>query len=847
MKRLSAIEGEWIDRSIELPFEFEGQTYRGFQGDTISSALAANGVRMLGRSFKYHRPRGLLSVANHDVNALMQVVANGRSVPNVRADVTPLVAHSSIRAVNVVDDLKNDRRRYLNALAPFLPVGFYYKAFHTRWLFPKWERMFRRIAGLGSVDFRTPRTFKRKRYEFTDVLVIGAGPSGLAAAVAAAEEGCDVVLVDENARFGGSGHYARAGSRHDTERIEKLISRVSSAQNIRAVSQTFVAGLYADNYAALVGPDGLEKLRAKAVIVATGAFEQPAVFRNNDLPGIMLAGGAQRLMYRYAVAPGERIFVLTANAHGYAAALDAISCGLQVVGIADLRPEAGRLSRPLADALENRGVRIRFGTGIAEALADSDGSVRAAKLSKWTDSGIASAEIASVEADSIWMSVGFAPANGLLHQIGARMRYEGSIEQFVPDSLPEGVFACGKVNGVYGFAERLADGERAGRAAAAFCSGRVSTGASVSIPAAYGAESPSHPWPIAEHARGKNFVDFDEDLQLCDLRNAAQEGFDSIELLKRYTTVGMGPSQGKHSNMNAVRVLARIRGESIERIGTTTARPFTHPVPMAHLAGRGFIPRRATPLTQEHERLGAVWMPAGNWQRPEYYARTGIDRATAIEQEVLAVRERAGIIDVSTLGKIEVHGPDAARFLECVYAGRFSNLKLGMTRYGIMLDEAGVIVDDGVVARLGEERFYFTTTTSGSASVFRELGRLATQWGFSVGLVNLTGHYAAFNLAGPRSRAILRELTALDLSQQAFPYLAVREAEVVGVPARILRVGFVGELGFEIHVPADSAAGVWAALCDAGKMSGLRPFGVEAQRVCGWRRGTSLSARIPSG
>ncbi len=332
-------------------------------------------------------------------------------------------------------------------------------------------------------------------------------------------------------------------------------------------------------------------------------------------------------------------------------------------------------------------------------------------------------------------------------------------------------------------------------------------------------------------------MDFDEDIQVKDLVNACQEGFDSSELLKRFSTIGMGPSQGKHSNMNALRILAKVRGEPIGSLGTTTARPMFHPVPLSHLAGRRFFPERRTPLDSEHVALGAVWMPAGNWRRPEYYAVAGKSREEAIADEVRAVRSQVGVIDVGTLGKIEIHGPHAVEFLERVYTARFANLKVGMTRYGVMLDETGVVIDDGVIARLGPESFYFTTTTGNSATLFREFGRLATWWGLQAGLVNLTGHYAAFNLAGPAARAVLRQHTELDLSDGAFPYLGVREALVAGAPSRIMRVGFVGELGYEIHLPAEYAADVWRALLGSSPASPVKPFGVEAQRMLRLEKG----------
>lgn len=831
MKRLPPQPGEWIDREQPLTFRFEGCEFTGFAGDSIASALAANGVRLLGRSFKYHRPRGLLSVAGHDVNALMQVAHDGRSRPNVRADVTPLAAGMDITAVNTFGGLAADRARWLDALSAFLPVGFYYKAFHSKKHFPRWERMFRALTGLGRLQLDAPAEKTPKRYAFADVAVIGAGPSGLAAALAAAEAGAEVALADENPVLGGSGFYAERDPAARAE-LETLVARVQSHPRIRVFAQAAAIGYYADHWLPLALPTHVVKLCARAVVVAQGAFEQPAVFRNNDLPGVMLASGAQRLLRRYAVAPCSRLVLLTANAQGYAAALDALAAGIEVAAVLDLRAEPGPASRRLMDALAARGVRTSLNAALGAARAGRDGTLAAVEIGHIDANRVV--PVHEVPCDGVWMSVGYAPAAHLLYQAGAQMGFDGALQQFVPRALPAGLFACGKVNGVYDFAGRLSDGERAGSYAAAHALAQPAPATVVLPPAS---ESPSHPYPIFAHAKGKDFIDFDEDLQVKDLAHAAQEGFDNIELLKRYSTVGMGPSQGKHSNMNAVRVLARLRREPIDAVGTTTARPLFHPVPMALLAGRGFTVERRTPIHDRHTAAGAVWMPAGQWQRPEHYAVAGASRAECIRAEAAAVRNAVGLIDVGTLGKIELRGPDAAEFLERVYTGRFANMKIGTTRYGVMCDEAGTLIDDGVIARLGEQHFYFTTTTSGAATVYRELQRWALIWGLRVGIVNLTGQMAAFNLAGPRARAVLRTLTALDLSEAAFPYLAAREGEVASVPARLLRVGFVGELGYEIHVPANRAVGVWQALTEAGAEQGLRYFGVEAQRLLRLEKG----------
>ncbi|HLZ97309.1 MAG TPA: FAD-dependent oxidoreductase [Steroidobacteraceae bacterium] len=863
MYRLEAHPDEWIDRSIPLSFEFEGKRYLGYRGDTISSALAASGLPYLGRSFKYHRRRHILSFANHDCNTLFQV----DGVPNVRGDVTLLAEGMHARAVNTFGGLLHDKARWLDRLARFLPVGFYYKAFHTKRLFPRWERMFRILTGLGAVSLDAVRRTTPKRYGFCDVLVIGGGPSGLSAALAAAAAGARVTLVDESPRLGASGMGLDDGERRATR---VLIEAVEGSPRISVCSATVAAACYADHWIALADAARLTKMRAKAVVFATGVIEQPAVFRNNDLPGVMLGSAASSLLLRYRVAPGLRVVMIAGNLEGYRTALGLHAQGVGVAAIVDLRADLTAEEIAAAAQCAAAGMEVLRSHAPYAAVAGADGVVAALEVAPmalaaqaavplaeapvaraslaavpFTEAAIGAAvrarsagrvdlgSVRRIECDSVLMSVGWAAAANLLLQAGGTTRYCDALQQFIPSSLPAGIFACGRLNGVYDFDARVADGARAGSAAAAHAGFGAAAGADVDR----AARCPSHPFPIIDHPHAKNFVDFDEDLQVKDLENAAQEGFDSSELLKRYSTVGMGPSQGKHSNMNALRVLARYRGIGVGRLGLTTSRPMYHPVPLKLLAGRSFNAERRTPVDAEHERLRAVWMPAGNWRRPEYYAVSGETRRQSIEAEVAAVRGSAGLIDVGTLGKIEIHGPQAGLFLDRVYTGRFSDLDVGMTRYGLMLDEAGIIIDDGVIARMSADMFYFTTTTGGSATVFRELQRWNALWGLDCALVNVTGHRAAFNFAGPMSRELLQPLTDADLSETAFPYLGVRAARLAGVRARLLRVGFVGELGYEIHVAASDGAHLWRSLLAAGSPRGMRPFGVEAQRVLRLEKG----------
>lgn len=829
--RLPPQPGEWIDRNRPLSFRFEGQSYTGYAGDTVSSALAAHGVRMLGRGFKYHRPRGIFSLANHDCNNLVRA---GRRT-NLRADITPLETEAEFYAVNTFGGLRRDWAKIVDRFGKFLPVGFYYKTFHRpSALFPFWERRMRQMAGLGAVDIEAPRTRTPKDYAFCDVLVVGGGPAGLAAALAAADADLSVILVDENPKLGGSLHY-QGPDLPDGERVRsELLAKVASDARIEVRTATVAAGYYADHWLALVHAERMTKARARAVVLATGVQEQPAVFGNNDLPGVLLASAAQRLTRQYAVRPFEKGLVFAANADGYHAALGMVRLGLDVTCLVDPRPEGEPTD--LAKEVAAAGVPIHQGAVLWAIPAPGKVGIKGAMVGAVDKKGRdLERRLPPIACDGIVMSVGWAGADGLFCQAGGKVVYDESTQQFLPTRAPAGTFVAGRLAGVYALPDRLADGRRAGQAAACYLGRTVDVGPAP--PRATGADSPNHPYPIFPSEYFKNFIDLDEDVQYKDLVHAAQEGFDQIELLKRYSTHGMGPSQGKTANSNAIRVLARVKGQTVGETGATTSRPFVHPTSLAILAGRGFHPRRLTPLHARHAAAGAQFITAGDWSRPAYYAPAGQRREQAISEEVQVVRQKVGLIDVGTLGKIEIQGPGAAEFIERVYTGRFANLKVGGTRYGLMCDESGVIVDDGVVARLGSERFYLSTTTTAAAAVYREMQRLALVWRSQVTLHNATGHFAAMNLAGPKSRETLARLAEFPLDDAAFPYLAAREGRILGVPARVLRVGFVSDLGYEIHVPAQFAPRVWDALLAAGAPYGVRPFGVEAQRVLRLEKG----------
>ncbi len=840
-ERLGPQPGERIDREQPVGFSFEGRRYRGFRGDTLSTALWASGVRVLGRSFKYHRPRGIFSLCGLDCNAL----AESPDSTNLRMDTTPIQPGLKVRAVNTWGGVQSDLYRFTELFSTFLPVGFYYKAFHRpRALFPFFERRMRRIAGLGNIQPDQPLEPTPKRYDFCDLLVVGSGPAGLSAAIAAAELGLKVLLVEEDRLPGGTLAFQLPGEPKAGGLLAELLGKAAALPNLEIRTGTAAAGCYADRWAALIDSRRLTKLRARSLVVAAGAYDQPAVFRNNDLPGVMLASAAQRLIHQYAVKPFQQALVLAANTDGYRAAVDLHRAGVRVALVSDLRPQ-GEAS-VWREEVAGRRIPILTGTAVHEALpAPGKRAIRGALLCPLDGRGEALPEESEpIACDGIAMSVGWAPTDGILRQAGARMAYDERLEQYVPDQLPAGVFAAGRVNGVYALEDQLEDGRRAGRQAATFLR---KAGSEASAQSPRRGLAFSHPYPVVPHPRGKNFVDLDEDIQLDDIRHSLQEGFDSAELLKRYSTLGMGPSQGKHSNLNGSRILARLKGKSLAATGLTTARPFTSPVPLSHLAGRIFSPQRRTPIHARHRQLGARFMVAGSWLRPEYYEVRGSDRRAAIQAEAEAVRGRVGLVDVGTLGKLEICGPDAVAFIERMYTGRFAKLKEGRSRYLLMCDESGMMVDDGVAARLASDRFYVTTTSGASDAVAREMTRWALIWSLQVMVLNLTGAYGAMNLAGPRSIEVLQPLTDIDLDPQAFPYLGVRQGRVAGAPARVLRVGFVGEWGYEIHVPADTAVGVWDRILEAGRGAGIRPFGVEAQRLLRLEKGHLIMGQDSDG
>ncbi|MCC6074555.1 2Fe-2S iron-sulfur cluster-binding protein [Pseudomonas sp. GCM10022188] len=839
--RLPAPMGLLIDRSRALSFTFDGSNYQGYAGDSIASALIANGRWLLSRSFKYHRPRGPLTMAGQDANTLVQLP----SEPNVLADLQPLADGLTVTGQNFSGSLDGDRDAFLGKFSKFMPVGFYYRSFYKpKGIWKVWEPIIRKKAGLGVLDLKFQPEYHDKAFLFADVAVVGAGPAGLTAALNAANAGAKVLLIEQQSYLGGALAWARfdiAGKRAGELRAE-LVGAVESHPNIQILKDATCNAWFTDNFLPVIQGNRLYKVRAKQCIVAAGAFDQPVVFRNNDLPGVMLTSAAQRLMKLYAVKPGKRAVVLTGHDDGYLAALDLLDAGVEVAAVIDMRtaPADARL----AETVKKADIPLHLASTVYEALhAKGMRHVTGVDVRRIVGKGQVAGSGTTIDCDLVCMSAGYMPVYQLLCQAGGKLAYDDAQAAFTLSGLPRNLAVAGSVNGRHALDNVLLDGGLAGGAAA--------DQLGLSAPAAgkaFAAEPRvNFDWPIFPHPDGKDFVDFDEDLQVRDIVNATRHGYRDVQLVKRFSTVGMGPSQGRHSALPTARLVAQATNRSVSETGVTTARPPFVAEKLAHVAGRGFDPYRQTAMHQRHVELGAKMMPAGVWQRPAYYGKPE-EREACMQAEARHVREKVGIIDVSTLGGLDVRGPDAAELLNRLYTFAFAKQPVGRSRYALMTNEHGVVIDDGVCARFADNHFYVTATTSGVDRIYQQMLKWNAQWRLDVDITNVTAALAAVNVAGPRARSVLRKLCQdVDLSAEAFPYLGVRQGTVAGIPARLLRVGFVGELGYEIHVPARYGEYLWDALMQAGAKDEIRPFGVETQRLLRLEKGHVIISQDTDG
>ena len=832
--RLDGDIGLLIDRSRAIEFKFEGKTYQGYQGDSLTSALAACGEKLVSRSFKYHRPRGILTACGQDANTLVQL----KNEPNIQADHLPITPGLSAKAQHYVGSLKKDRGALIEWISKFLPVGFYYKAFFRP--VGSWEKiwapMVRKRAGLGIVNRQATSDYYDKQYLFYDVVVVGGGPAGLEAALFVAQAGAKVALIDENARLGGALNYARfdADAATTGRELENLIAAVEAEDNITAMLDSVCNGWFSDNWLSVIQANRLYKIRSQAVILAVGMIEQPAIFHNNDLPGVMQGSAAQRLIRLYGVKPGENAVVLTANDAGYGVALDLADIGVTVKVVVDLRTASDANQGVLEQAAVTQGLRVLKEHAVYSARAGHDkNQLGGVEVRRIVRRGECDQSGETINCDLLCMSTGYTPMYQLACQAGATLSYADDTSIFSIDGLCEGVFIAGSLNG----RQRLAAVRRDGQIGAwrALKTVGLDAGDKPRELPFKSSEQVNHPWPIFAHPNGKEFVDFDEDLTIADIRNAVADGYDHVQLTKRYSTVGMGPSQGRHSALTVARLVADATGKTVAETGLTTARPPFGPEKLGLLAGRSFYPERHTSMHHLHLESGAKMLLAGAWLRPAFY---GDDRDACMQAEVVNVRNNVGLVDVSTLGGIEVRGPDAAEMIERMYTWNFKKQPIGRSRYVLLCNEAGVVIDDGVSCRIEKDYFYLTATTGGVDSVYRNMLRWNAQWRLDVDIANVTSTWCGVNIAGPNSRKVIERVCKdIDFSSEAFPYMGFRMGHVAGIQARVVRVGFVGELGYEVHVPQHYGEALWNALMAAGEPEEIKPFGIEAQRILRLEKG----------
>ncbi|WP_417668259.1 sarcosine oxidase subunit alpha family protein [Roseibium sp.] len=845
--------GGLVDRSVPLDFSFDGKQMQGIAGDTLASALLANGRQLVGRSFKYHRPRGILTAGSAEPNALVTVGRGGRTEANTRATMVELFDGLEARSQNRWPSLDHDIGALNGLLSPFLGAGFYYKTF--MWPAAFWEKLYepviRKAAGLGRASYEADSDAFEKAWAHCDLLVIGAGPTGLAAAVTAARSKARVILVDEGAALGGSllSEAAEFSGVSAPEFVDRLRGELETAPNVRVLRRTTVVGAYDSQvFAALERVqkhvstiddnhpvERLWRIAAKQIILATGAEERPLVFGGNDRPGVMMAGAMRTYANRFGVAAGQQVAVFTNGPSGYQTARDLEAKGVDVVAIVDPNPSAGEAYEGKARVVCDAVVAGTFGGKL---------------LSGITIRHRATGKEETLSCDALAMSGGWSPVTHLACQRGDKPQWSDSHAEFLPPPPKDGMRAAGGASGVYAVEGCLNDG--AARAVEALGALSIEAGAADFGVAGGDTPSPKPFWYVAD-PKGKAFVDFQNDVHLKDLGLAVREGYDHVELTKRYTTNGMATDQGKLSNINAIGILAEARGISPQDVGTTTFRPFYTPVAFGALAGahkgEHFQPVRVSPLDNWARKHGARFVEAGLWHRSAWFPREGETHwRQSVDREARTVRSHAGICDVSTLGKIEIFGADAAEFLNRVYCNGFLKLPVGKARYGIMLREDGFIYDDGTTSRLGENHFFMTTTTAYAAGVLTHLEYCSqVLWpDLDVRLASVSDQWAQMAIAGPKSRKILSKLVDDDLSNEAFPFLAARKVSLCGgqLEGRLFRISFSGELAYELAVPANYGEAVADAILKQGEDDGITPYGTEALSVLRIEKGHVTHSEI---
>jgi len=858
--------GGQVDRSKPLRFTFDSAAYTGFAGDTLASALLANGVRLVGRSFKYHRRRGIFGAGVEEPNALVQLRTGDRTEPDLRATEVELFDGLVAESQNRWPSLKQDIGALNDVLAPLIPAGFYYKTFMApAKLWHSYEHWIRKAAGLGRApDAPDPDRYDH-RYAHCDVLVAGGGAAGLMAALSAGRAGARVIVADSAADWGGSLLNRRVpiDGKPAADWISGTVAELESLPEVTLLSRSTVTAYYDHNLLLITERAAdhraepaeyqvrqrLWQVRAKEVVLATGAIERPLTFDDNDRPGVMLAAAAQTYANRYGVRAGERAVVFTNNDSAYEVALDLEAAGIEIMAVIDARADVETDRR---DLLKAAGIGLMAGHVVVGV--EGKEAMRAAEVMAYdAETGGVSGDVKTVDCDLVAVSGGWTPSVHLHSQAKGKIRYDETLSAFRPDASFQHERSAGGCNGSFGLDAVLKEGANAGAEAARAAGFDNATAGAVPT---IDKEPPLATLPVwrvpsAPGGHGKAFVDLQNDVTADGVALAHREGYRSVEHLKRYTTLGMGTDQGRMSNVIGLALMAGHLGEAIPAVGTTTFRPPFTPVTLGTIAGEEtgehFAPTRRSAIHDWHEAKGAPFVPAGLWLRPQGYPGDGETIFDAMYREAKAVREHVGLVDVSTLGKIDIKGRDAAQFLNRVYINGFAKLPVGKVRYGVMLREDGLVFDDGTTTHIADNHYMMTTTTAKAVEVMRHLEYLAqVVWpDLDVHLISVTEEWSAMALAGPHSRRVLEKLTDdIDVSNEACPFMAFREGTIAEVPGRLFRVSFSGELAYEINVPADYGLDVWERVLEAGQEFAIVPYGTEAMNILRMEKGHIVGGEL---
>ena len=845
--------GGRIDRARPLEFRFNGKAYQGFVGDTLASALLANDVLLISRSFKLHRPRGIVGSGAEEPNAIVQVGRGASTLPNLRATQVELYDGLEARSTKGWPSVRFDVAALNDRFSKLFGAGFYYKTFmRPKALWKYYERLIRASAGFGAAPTTPDPDTYEHRNAHCDVLIAGGGPTGLIAALVAARSGARVIVADEQNEFGGSllSGTELIDGKPALKWVGAIVAELNSYENATLLTRGTVFGYYDHNFVAIAERctdhlgcnvqqgvrERMWRVRAKQVVLAQGAFERPLVFCNNDRPGVMTASAVSGYINRYSVCPGKRAVVFTNNDSAYRTALDVVNAGASVVVVDSRDGGAGALGA----AAESAGIIVLRGHVVSDVIGRH--RIAGVRIARWQGDLQATVESTiKIDCDLLAMSGGWSPAVHLHSQSGGRNAWDSSEHCFVPAEAVQANVSAGAGNGVWALVACLEDGLRAGIEVVTRCGLSV---ADVEIPKVNDAnDNPIEPlWRVPASKDPdccpKQFIDYQNDTSVADVRLAVREGYRNVEHVKRYTALGFGTDQGKLGNINGMAILAECLGRSIPEVGTTTFRPVYTPVTFGLGAGENVgefsDPIRKTAIHELHEAAGAPFEVVGQWHRPWYFPEGNEDLHAAVARECRATRNSVGMMDASTLGKIDARGPDVVEFLERIYTHNVGKMKVGRCAYGILLGEDGMLMDDGVMARLGEQRFYLTTTTGGAANVLNWLETwLQTEWPeLRVYLTSLTDHYSTIAVAGPKSREVLINAGCnIDLGKESFPFMSVRDAEIAGLPVQLFRVSFSGELAFEINIDSAYAAQMWEVLTKAGKEFDITPYGTESLHV----------------